>query len=455
MKEKPRALLINPPVYDFALFDLFLKPYGLFRIAAALKQGGYEVTYLNALDYRDSASEAIAGPAKRRSNGTGKFFRKPRQMPGVLQEYLPADFKRRFARYGILPEVMQQKIRETRPDIAFLGTGMTYWYRGAAEAGNMFKSCFPGVPLIAGGVYATLMPEHCRRWTGADQALSRLDGETLDLLLTQAGLLPSGIKGPLPDPSTDREYWDDAGVLRLNEGCPYSCDYCASGALHQGFTAGDPDRSFSQFKKLYETGLRNFAFYDDALLIDSEKVFIPFLEKIISAGMSASFYSPNAVHLNMIRPETARIMKRAGFRELRMGYESSSPDFHEAHGNKYRQGGFAAAIEVLRQAGFLPHQAAVYILAGLPEQRSEEVESSIREARKGGVRIHIAEFSPVPASPLWNKCVNQSRFPLAEEPLFHNNTLFPLEWEGFSRDQLSSLKREAASWNRGILTQLV
>ena len=455
MKEKPRALLINPPVYDFALYDLFLKPYGLFRLAAALRKGGYETVYLNALDYREPFSEAVAGPAKRKSDGTGKFFRIPREMPSILQEYLPGGLNRRFARYGILPEVMQQKMREARPDIAFLSTGMTYWYKGAAEAGNMFKSLFPGVPLIAGGVYASLMPEHCRTHTRADTVLSRLDGETLDLLLRKAGLTPAGIAGPLPDPPTDLEYWDDAGVLRLNEGCPFRCDYCASGALHGGFTAGDPEKSFSQFRQLYEAGLRNFAFYDDALLVNSESVFIPFLEKILAEGMTPSFYTPNAVHLNRIDPDTARLMKRAGFRELRLGYESSSSDFHESHGSKYREGSFTAAVEALRRGGFKPRQIAVYILAGLPDQRSDEVETSVREARAGGVRIHIAEFSPVPGSPLWSSCTERSRFPLAEEPLFHNNTFFPMEWEGFNRNQLSSIKQEAATWNRNILTKLV
>ena len=171
--------------------------------------------------------------------------------------------------------------------------------------------------------------------------------------------------------------------------------------------------------------------------------------------MTPSFYTPNAVHLNRIDPDTARLMKRAGFRELRLGYESSSSDFHESHGSKYREGSFTAAVEALRRGGFKPRQIAVYILAGLPDQRSDEVETSVREARAGGVRIHIAEFSPVPGSPLWSSCTERSRFPLAEEPLFHNNTFFPMEWEGFNRNQLSSIKQEAATWNRNILTKLV
>ncbi|RLD16220.1 MAG: radical SAM protein, partial [Caldiserica bacterium] len=45
-----RILLVNPPVYDFACFDSFLKPLGLLYISQILKSKGFKV-YL--LDYMD------------------------------------------------------------------------------------------------------------------------------------------------------------------------------------------------------------------------------------------------------------------------------------------------------------------------------------------------------------------------------------------------------------------
>ncbi|MEO0235942.1 MAG: hypothetical protein ABIM02_04375 [candidate division WOR-3 bacterium] len=36
-----RVLLVNPPVYDFALHDFWLKPYGLLRIASSMKKAEY------------------------------------------------------------------------------------------------------------------------------------------------------------------------------------------------------------------------------------------------------------------------------------------------------------------------------------------------------------------------------------------------------------------------------
>jgi hypothetical protein len=36
--------------------------------------------------------------------------------------------------------------------------------------------------------------------------------------------------------------------------------------------------------------------------------------------------------------------------------------------------------------------------------------------------------------------VKGSAFPLEQEPLFQNNTFFPMEWTGFTRERLEYLK---------------
>ena len=61
-----------------------------------------------------------------------------------------------------------------------------------------------------------------------------------------------------------------------------NCGYCASRSLCGGFTPGKPEKSFDRLRRIAETsGTRNFAFYDDALLFDSGRSFIPFLKQVI------------------------------------------------------------------------------------------------------------------------------------------------------------------------------
>lgn len=435
---RPHILCIQPPVYDFALYDLFFKPYGLMRIAAWLEKGGYEVEFLNALDYMEPATVAQMGAVKRKANGTGKFHRAPAELPPHVRK-----IRRGFSRYGILPSVLEERIHRSRPDMVLVTSQMTYWYLGIREVVELLKKYHPDVPVAVGGVYATLMPEHCRLHTGADHVLQ---GDAF-------GQLPALLKSyRLPEPSPPSsaavlsplmkpDLWRDAGVLRLNTGCPYNCSYCASRLIEPRFIPGDSAVVYSQIEEMYRRfGIRNFAFYDDALLIRKKRLLLPLLEEIIRNELPVRFYTPNAVHIHHIDLETATLMKRAGFQEVRVGYESSEDWFHRELDGKYQPEEAPEAIGHLRRAGFTGGEIILYVLAGLPRQSAEEVEKTIREVASLQVRVSVAEYSPVPGTALWDASVQASRLPIAEEPLYHNNTFFPMEWENFSRDELERLK---------------
>ncbi|MBL7073531.1 MAG: hypothetical protein ISS33_07200 [Candidatus Omnitrophica bacterium] len=45
-------LLVNPWIYDFAAYDLWLKPWGLLKISTILKKNGFNVYFVDAMDRR-------------------------------------------------------------------------------------------------------------------------------------------------------------------------------------------------------------------------------------------------------------------------------------------------------------------------------------------------------------------------------------------------------------------
>lgn len=45
-----KILLINPWIYDFAAYDLWMKPLGLLYIAGFLEESGYDVSLINWMD---------------------------------------------------------------------------------------------------------------------------------------------------------------------------------------------------------------------------------------------------------------------------------------------------------------------------------------------------------------------------------------------------------------------
>ncbi len=434
---KPLALLVLPPVYDFAFYDLYFRPFGLLRIGRWLQKGGWDCVFVNSLDYRDDFSLRVMKKPQRNRNGTGKMFRQVLSSPAPG---LPEG--RRFARYGILHESMRARISSVRrPEIILISTFMTYWYKGAEEAAALSREIWPGVPVFTGGIYATLMPDHCRAATGADHVVAGDGWEYLNDYFRKSSLPVCSPEGE--SSFMDDRVWEDAAVLRLNRGCPMKCRYCASSIL-SGFAEGSSEAVFGELSELNQRyGTVNFAFYDDALLYRKEKIFLPFLEKVIGSGMNINFYLPNAVHIDYLDSKTVTLMKKAGFREIRLGFESSDPEFHRKNGRKYDTGRFPSLVDELLRSGFRGEEIIIYILAGLPGQYAGEVEDTVRYLKNFNVRISISEYSPVPGSSLWEESVRKSRYPLAEEPLFHNNSIFPMAWERFTYDEMQRLKKLA------------
>lgn len=459
-KDMPTVLLVQPPVYDFALYDLYFKPYGLLRIGRWFSQAGYNVVLNNGLDYRDKTTVRRLGAVHRNKDGTGKFHKQSvpvdSPLPGTRDkeelekgpsfEEFRKDFGRRTGRYinryGVLEESFRARMEAQKPDIVLVTSQMTYWYPGVKEAVDLVRELFPRVPVVVGGVYASLLSEHCRRTTGAELVLRGDERKPLEDLLRGANLpVPAGKvpSSPLLLPGL----WENAGVLRLNRGCPFRCSYCASKVLEPSFHPGSVDEMVETLVEMNRRfGTRDFAFYDDALLVQKEQVFLPFLERIISRGFDFSFYLPNAVHLRYLDEETASLMRRAGFEEVRLGYESAEEEFGSPV-SKYEKEEVGPVVEGLRRAGFAPEKILLYVLAGLPGQRAKDVEHSLREASRFAVRMQIAEYSPVPYTDLWKRSVGESPYPLAQEPLFQNNTIFPMEWEEFTDEDMRSLKRWA------------
>lgn len=457
MGKKPKALLINPPIYDFALYDLYLKPYGLFRIGTWLKSCGWEVAYCNFLDYTDGTSSETLGRPKRKGDGTGKFHRSIIARPEGLE-----GINRNYARYGIVPDAAEGRMKnafteegETSrgPDAVFITAGMTYWYPGVRETVRLVRRTFPGAPVFIGGIYPSLLPDHAAGECGADYIVT---GDAWE-----RGALPGILKKlrfpaaapPVLYPDEDAAaVCGDSGVLELSRGCPFSCTYCASRFLCSDFVEGEPVEAFAYFKSLYKRGIRNYAFYDDALLYKKEEVLFPFLRMVAEEGHNPRFFTPNAVHLRYIDDETAVVLKKSGFQEVRLGFESADGGFHGRYDRKFTIESFGDRIRALNEAGFSSKQLRVYVLAGLPKQRAEEVEDSLHYARKAGVQVMLARYSPVPGTALWKSSLENSRYPLADEPLYHNNTFFPMEWERFTRGDLQRLQDVAVALNRKVLT---
>lgn len=433
-KDSPHILLVNPWITDFSAYNFWVKPLGLLSLASHFREYGFRVTLIDCLDY----------DCKTKKYGDGKFFKTAVQKPAPL-----CPIPRHYSQYGIPDEILLKRLSslEERPDLIGVTSGMTYWYPGVFKLIEILKGFFGEVPVILGGIYATLCHDHAQKYSGADIVFKNGDeGEIVKQLseLTGFPLQPSDTENRRAlFPSFDLYSRLDFVCIATSRGCPFRCTYCASPLLSKGFVRQDPFRIVDEIEHwVSRFRLVNIAFYDDALLVGAQDHFVPMVKEILRRGIRCHFHTPNALHIREIDEEVADLLYRGGFKTIRLGLETSNEEVQIETGGKVSNQEFRRAVQQLRRAGYSGVEIGVYIMAGLPGQRLGEVRESIAFVREAGAKPILVEYSPIPHTPLFERAKQFSPYDLENEPLFQNNTLFPCQWEGFTLTDFKKLKED-------------
>jgi radical SAM superfamily enzyme YgiQ (UPF0313 family) len=460
----PHILLVNPWITDFAAYNLWIKPLGLLSIAGLLRQHGFRITLVDCLDF----------PTKKSLYGDGKFFRTIIEKPKLFS-FVP----RNYSQYGIPePVLMDRLISIGKPDLIGITSGMTYWYPGLFKVIRILKQFFKDVPIVLGGNYATLCYDHARRYSGADLVIQKCDEfkalrliseltrskigsnplneidqppnlnfdslqfhDPQSLPVRQAGAIRNFVAS-LPYPAFDLYSQLDYVCIRTSVGCPLRCTYCASPILHGGFKRRDPVDVADEIEYwVARYNVRNVAFYDDALLVESSSHMLPILEELIRRDVQPYFHTPNGLHVREMDREIANLLFRSQFRTIRLGFETSNEIEQHKTGGKVDNPAFRKSVSNLRKAGFSQNEIGVYVMAGLPRQEFDCVEETVAFVRQIGARPFLVEYSPIPGTPLFEEAKRVSRFDLENEPLYHNNSILPCQWEGFTTEDFRKLKQ--------------
>ncbi len=446
---KGRILLINPWIYDFAAYCEWSEPLGLLSIAAVLKENGYEVDLMDCLDRRHPGLPSVP---REDAYGCGKFAKTLVETPSVLSHV-----RRRYGRYGLPVEVFQEELdRQPRPDAVLVTSGMTYWYPGPYEAISRVKARFPRVPVILGGIYATLCPEHAREGSGADHVVTG-EGElkalhVVDELTGNRSNCTrhSDVLDSLPSPLHELRRNQGFVAIETSRGCPFHCTYCASSLLHpRGFRRRDPHRVADEIEHCArELGIRDFAFYDDALLVDPEHHVLVLLDEILRRGLDCRFHSPNGLHARYVDQALATKMHEVGFKTVRLGLETSSALEQRRTGAKISNRDFQRAVRYLQEAGFGAEQITGYVLMGLPGQSVEEVMDSVEFVHDCGALVQITTYSLIPGTKEWERAVSAGHIHAGADPLLHNDSIYPFSWCPAGLDDFKRAKASALSGNR-------
>jgi radical SAM superfamily enzyme YgiQ (UPF0313 family) len=425
------VLLINPWIYDFAAYDLWVKPLGLLYVESLLQRNGYKTHLIDCLDRHHPELLRMQGRRrpKMKRYGTGPFHKEMISKPDLYQ-----NVKRRYGRYGITEEILRKDVKSIeKPDVVLVTSGMTYWYPGPFRAIQIVKEHFPGVPVVLGGTYATLCPEHAQELSGADYVV-RGEGELEALRLADelTGHRSSFWPDPedldsYPWPAHDSAYRTLWVPLLTSRGCPYRCSYCASHQLFPRFRQRDPTAVIEEIEHAYrKLRTRAFVFFDDALLANSSIHIRPLLQDVIRRNYKCTFHTPNGLHPRHIDRELADLMYRSGFRTVRLSFETANPNRQKELGLKVTGDDLSAAVDHLKSAGYEGSDLDVYVLSGLPGQSLEEIMESIVSVARLGVKTRLAQFSPIPGTIEWERAAEICGFTRQTDPLMHNNSIYPL-----------------------------
>jgi radical SAM superfamily enzyme YgiQ (UPF0313 family) len=442
--DTPHILLVNPWIHDFAAYDFWAKPLGLLTLASILRRHGFNITYLDCLD-RFHPKAPQTDPYAR--YGRGPYLKTKIPKPGGLE-----DIPRNFSRYGIEKKWFREDLLcIKKPDLVLITSMMTYWYTGVQETIGVIKDIFPDVTIVLGGIYASLCYEHALNHSGAhrietgpgEKQILKMVGECTGFSVN-AKFDPDDLD-TYPYPAFELQRKINYIPLQTSKGCPFACKYCASHYLNPKRMVRNPESVVEEIRCRHEKHkVKEFVFYDDALLVDSEKHALPLLEGIINAGLKVRFHTPNAVHIREISRQTARLMFQAGFKTLRLGLETTWLDIRNELDKKVSVTEFIKAVTFLKEAGFDKNMIGVYLLAGLPGQQTEFIESSIQSVKQTGATPILAYYSPIPKTALWDQAVASSRYNLESDPIFTNNAILPCQNQPFSWQTISHLKKLAA-----------
>jgi len=300
------------------------------------------------------------------------------------------------------------------------------------------------VPIIAGGIHATLVPEEVLAVEGITGVV-RGEGEhalleyvnalhdkkdvygIANFMFLRKGTVVKNDVRALIDldslPFPDREiYGDYQTILTRNKntigaefmigrGCAYECGYCSNHKikeLYSGHSHGSFIRKRSVDNVIREmqcvlgryTDISLIGFHDDIFPMDLDWL-EEFAQKY-SKKISLPFWC-NA-RVDLLNEKNLRILKRAGCMRLHMGVESGSERIKkEILGRNITNQKVIDTFRLVKSMGF---KTLAFNMIGIPEESQEDIEQTI--ALNKSIKPHwllVSLFYPFPGTNLYSKCL--------------------------------------------------
>ncbi len=432
-----KILAINPWIFDFAAYDFWLKPYGFLQLITYLRAKGNNIDWVDCLDRADPSVFSYSPSSNH--YGCGKFYSETIKAPDIL-----CKIPRRYKKYGMKEKDFFNKITRKKYDAILVTSGMTYWYQGVRYLLNLLNEHEISAPFIfLGGTYVNLCSRHAQVIFPECRIVSSFN---LDVFFAQLNIpfRKQEFRETLPDYTSFYRKIPYV-VFRTSYGCPFECAYCGIHNIELDFFRIAQERILEYLNFYYQRGVRNFTFYDDALLFQVEYI-KELLERILRLGIKVQFHTPNGLHVHFLDSDITKLMKQAGFINPHLSIETLTDSLDGIWQQKFRVHEPFRALDFLKRSGYKNGEFTVYLLFGWPGQNFEKLRADIFTLHNYGARVSLSEFSPINGTRYFDELRRQACYDI-DEPLFQNNSLFPFypveRWGEFFK-----LKNEVRALNQ-------
>lgn len=246
-----------------------------------------------------------------------------------------------------------------KPDIIFVTSLFTYWCEYVKESVEWAKQF--DAPIIVGGIYASLMPDHCKDYTQCDYIVQGVIDEVEDLI-------------PAYD-LVDVDYQ----IIHTTRGCIRKCSFCGTYCIEPKFTYKKSIKDIVSSEKII--------FYDNNLLAN------PYIENILDELISLKIkgkikhvesQSGFDGRILLKNPLLAKKIKQINFKNIKIAWDGSIDDAD----NIEKQ------IGLLADAGYNRRNISVFILYN-HDLDYNECEKKRVKCFQWGVQVIDCRFKPL------------------------------------------------------------
>ncbi|MGD1046991.1 MAG: Fe-S oxidoreductase, partial [Bacteroidota bacterium] len=234
----------------------------------------------------------------------------------------------------------------------------TYWSNYVWESVKFYKENYPRAKVVVGGIYASLMPEHCKK-SGCDEVFIGYDNRV----------------------ETYKPAYDlvdvDYQIVHTSRGCMRKCKFCGTWIIEPEFTSKNSIKD--------EICSNRIIFYDNNLLAN------PYIKDILEELRNAKHnnkvvYSESQCGIDgrLLTPEIAKLLKQARFLNPRIAWDHS-----------YNQRSkIKKQFDMLVNAGYSSKDIYVFMINNF-EQDYYEMLKKLKQCKRWGVQIADCRYRPL------------------------------------------------------------